>query len=58
MVKLQFNETAYEFKISYTNSTNNLHIFVNGKLEKIKEQVSVLPSTIEEVLELIREYDL
>jgi hypothetical protein len=58
MVELQFDGTTYGFKISYTNSTNNLHIFVNGKLEKIKEQVSVLPSTIEEVLELIREYDL
>jgi len=58
MVKLQFNETTYEFKVNYGSDYNSLHIFVNGELRKVKEQCSTTPQSIEECLELINYYEL
>jgi len=58
MTLLKFNETTYEFKIHYGQNTNDLHIFVNGELKKVREQVTILPDTIEECLELLNYYEL
>ena len=58
MTQLVFNETTYEFKVHYGDNYNSIHIFVNGELKKVREQVSIVPDSIEEALELIRYYDL
>lgn len=58
MVKLQFNETTYEFKVNFGSDYNSLHIFVNGELRKVREMCSTTPQSIEECLELIRTYEL
>jgi hypothetical protein len=58
MTVLKFNETTYEFRIHFGEHTNNLHIFVNGELKKVREQVSICPDTIEECVELLNYYDL
>ena len=69
MTKLTFNETTYEFVIvddttflmdaDYNSiTTQYLRIYVNGDLQKVLDQVSVLPSSMEECVELINEYEL
>lgn len=57
MTVLKFNETTYEFRIHYGESTS-LHIIVDGQLKKVREQVSVTPYTIEECVELLNYYEL
>ena len=67
--KLTFNETTYEFVIvddttflmdaDYNPITSQyLRIYVNGELRKVLYQVNVLPSFMEECVELINEYEL
>ena len=69
MTKLTFNETTYEFVIvddttflmdaDYNSiNTQYLRIYVNGDLQKVLDQVSVLPSSMKECVELINEYEL
>ena len=58
MTHLTFNETTYEFKVHYGDNFNSLHIFVNGELKKVRQQVSIVPDCIEECLELIRYYNI
>jgi hypothetical protein len=58
MTQLVFNETTYEFKVHYGENYNSIHIFVNGELKNVREQVSIVPDSIEEALQLIRYYDL
>jgi hypothetical protein len=58
MTVLKFNETTYEFRIHFGENTNNLHIFVNGELTKVKEDINIPPDTIEECVELLNYYEL
>jgi hypothetical protein len=56
--KLEFQNTKYEFKTHYGDRTNCLHIYVNDELQKVREQTTLTPQTIEECLELIKYYEL
>jgi len=69
MTKLTFNETTYEFQLVDDNNTfmdanynpitiQKLKVYVNGDLRKVLDQVSVLPSSLEECVELINEYQI
>jgi len=69
MTKLTFNETTYEFQLVDDNNTfmdanynpitiQILKVYVNGDLRKVLDQVSVLPSSLEECVELINEYEI